>query len=842
MSLPQAKRDISENPAAGAVTDPVNKQQKDADIDRKLRLYGAIEAFRQGRLPDNAQIDRALRYVHDNSPVDVSALSPEGQRLVENVRDIVNTSREIVASKNGDELLQSFVWDTRGADLATPLNQAKSQGQDAAQGATPLDKDKVKRDSDQAVTHLRTLLHLVLTNGEARKLLSDMALIGRDLFAHGAAKAANLTRPYEERMRQVDDAAPHNEFVTEGGRRTTDTSETPVLEARIPDPRPGNEGDFTVKQHPHGEFGKGAQIHDPQGNVRSGADAYDQAQNQAQGLADQGQKRAQAEADQLRAEQDKTDDPNAKKDIAKSGLKERFNGFKDNLMGRVPQEHKDRANEHLDGTKNWFSEEYFPEERRDQFIYRAKKVIVECQRHDDYQASIKWLLGYFEEYFGHAQNAAQAQGASVDTVKDHQQLNDALGELRTLLERFAGGKSTSEMMDRIRVLFNDSKQDEQLRAWFKDVDAYARKCLLEPGFVLQDECNTQGAQIRDTGRQFYDGRYKDHFDGVFNAIGEFFSAISNDDLNARFAQDWARLTKNLLCDDEGDLKFKPELWRDIRKVILPQIVDKIGYIPIPRVEYTDDERDIVLENLTLSGRNLFPNIVTMEAHNFMKFSPYDSITDESHHEFTLNLGHIQADMRDVAFYFNNKKGPIKIRDSGLADFVLGGKGLSCTVHLASAGKDTSSVFKVKNVNVHVDTLKWSIRDSKHDVLYKTLGPLLNGLVKKQIQKALSDAIRTGFEYIDGQLVGVRERTKEVQGREGTGKVEALKEIFQSKKKDAESVKSSKEGSGQFKIVAKRDSTLLPDQGHPSGWVNRQQERANAAVKGSEWRSEAFNVV
>lgn len=49
-------------------------------------------------------------------------------------------------------------------------------------------------------------------------------------------------------------------------------------------------------------------------------------------------------------------------------------------------------------------------------------------------------------------------------------------------------------------------------------------------------------------------------------------------------------------------------------------------------------------------------------------------------------------------------------------------------------------------------------------------------MKKQIQKALGDAIRTGFEYIDGQLVGVRERTKEVQGSEGTGKVEALKEV------------------------------------------------------------------
>ena len=38
MSLPTAPRDISDHPKAGAVTDPVNKQQKDADVDRKVSL------------------------------------------------------------------------------------------------------------------------------------------------------------------------------------------------------------------------------------------------------------------------------------------------------------------------------------------------------------------------------------------------------------------------------------------------------------------------------------------------------------------------------------------------------------------------------------------------------------------------------------------------------------------------------------------------------------------------------------------------------------------------------------------------------------------------------------
>jgi hypothetical protein len=85
--------------------------------------------------------------------------------------------------------------------------------------------------------------------------------------------------------------------------------------------------------------------------------------------------------------------------------------------------------------------------------------------------------------------------------------------------------------------------------------------------------------------------------------------------------------------------------------------------------------DLVVENLTLSGRNLFPNIISVEAHNFFKFSPYESIQDEYHHTFTFTLDQMQADIRDVAFYFRKKTGIPKMSDSGLADVILGGNGL-----------------------------------------------------------------------------------------------------------------------------------------------------------------------
>lgn len=104
------------------------------------------------------------------------------------------------------------------------------------------------------------------------------------------------------------------------------------------------------------------------------------------------------------------------------------------------------------------------------------------------------------------------------------------------------------------------------------------------------------------------------------------------------------------------------------------------------------------------------------------------------------------------------------------------RSLQATIHLVSAGKDKTSVFNVKNVNVKVDSLKFSIRDSKHDTLYNTLRPLATGLVKKQIQKALQDAITTGLEYIDGQLVGVRDRMSEAKESDEGSRLKVLQEV------------------------------------------------------------------
>ena len=78
-----------------------------------------------------------------------------------------------------------------------------------------------------------------------------------------------------------------------------------------------------------------------------------------------------------------------------------------------------------------------------------------------------------------------------------------------------------QIKDAADVLYDDANKDKELRNWFKQVDQYARKVLLQPGFVLEPSCNTEGREIREHGRHFYDDKYKDHFDNLFHVCPRF---------------------------------------------------------------------------------------------------------------------------------------------------------------------------------------------------------------------------------------------------------------------------------------------------------------------------------
>lgn len=141
-----------------------------------------------------------------------------------------------------------------------------------------------------------TLSFLLLSFSELRKLFSDLGVVGRDVFADAASKAAETARPDEEALAKADAPAPDNEFHDD------------IPEAL----KKKNLDEAKAKKE----------------------ELKDEAKNQADNAAD-------------------ANDPNSKKTPA-----EALKDGQAALASKIPQKHKDLAKEHTEKTKEYLKEKF----------------------------------------------------------------------------------------------------------------------------------------------------------------------------------------------------------------------------------------------------------------------------------------------------------------------------------------------------------------------------------------------------------------------------------------------------------------------------------------------------
>jgi hypothetical protein len=81
-------------------------------------------------------------------------LSPEGQGLVHDFRDVVEQTKYMLLTKNEGNLIQDFIWQTQQID-----------GGSAGVPNAPIDKETAQQHGNQVLEGLRTLGTLIITNG-----------------------------------------------------------------------------------------------------------------------------------------------------------------------------------------------------------------------------------------------------------------------------------------------------------------------------------------------------------------------------------------------------------------------------------------------------------------------------------------------------------------------------------------------------------------------------------------------------------------------------------------------------------------------------------------------------
>jgi hypothetical protein len=308
------------------VNRPTDTVQKEKDINQKLQLYGIYQAFANGKVPSNKQIDVALNSALTSKALSSpsSKLSEEGRTLVTDLKNVINQARLLLLSKNEGNTLQEFIWDTQNLD-----------GSNANLPNAPTDKETARQHGDEALDGLKTLGRLVLSNGQFRKLLSDAVVLMRDIAGDAAQNVAGKVNPSEDRLNRIDDPAEDNTWhdVPDLSRENIRNQARDTYNKNKPFSREeateaAQQGLDTAQQHPSSD-------------------------NREAGTA--GLQRA-TDTLQARAEQNIPDDRQEDAKKAKSAA--------------------------VTHTKNYMNKK-MPQERRDQTIWRLKKMVVEIQGHSD---------------------------------------------------------------------------------------------------------------------------------------------------------------------------------------------------------------------------------------------------------------------------------------------------------------------------------------------------------------------------------------------------------------------------------------------------------------------------
>ncbi|KAL7271311.1 hypothetical protein RUND412_005943 [Rhizina undulata] len=773
---------------AAVVNRPTNPLLRDSDVENKMHLYGIYEAFSNGKLPSNRQIDTALTSLieHERLKHPNEKLSAEGRLILEDFREAVDEAKRLLLTKNHDQALQEFIYNT---------TQLGVQGgpQTAAPNA-PVSKEVFDSDRQQGLEGLRTLGELLITNGQFRKLLSDASILFRDIAGDAAAKTAGRINPSEEEMKQMDRSAPDNEW-----------HEAPHFSKA------------TFKNQVRSQFHQNKPV--------TRKDVQEVAGNVTQATK-----------------------PGKTENDAQRGLETGVEGIRQRVSENVPEEHKKQAHEYRDRTKHYLQEK-MPQERQDQTIHRLKQMIVEIQSHRDYQKAIDTLLRLAENYSGHGRTLATEGSGTVKSAHKDSHLRSAEENLKTLIERFANNTSADDLMESINDIYRAADRDPELKTWFRALNTYIRKCLKEEGYIMQDESTQEYNALYNHGNYLLRERYRDHTDRVIDELKFLSEQFTNDSENRNFGNKMQKLFNDLGNDENGKPVYKKHLMKDVTDVIVPELLESVRYIPLPRIEYSDHMIEAVVENLVVESDNLMPNVLEIASDSYFRWGR-KSIASKKRQHVMINASQIQCDLRDISYYIKRKHGFPTITDMGIADVFLGGDGLSFKLHLSTVDeKDKANFFKVEKVDVHISNMKIKLKKSQHKLLFGIFKPLLLQVMKPALSRLLEQQIKTTFRQLDAlaHRIYLEEKKIEENLKENPDTEQAKNfyyRYYQAAQKELvrrreEAVSKSKEKKVNLAIT--KEDSIFRNIVLPGGISTRATELSEQARAGDRWENELFNL-
>ncbi|EEB09781.2 fungal protein [Schizosaccharomyces japonicus yFS275] len=798
---------------------PTNVDRQEEELENSYRMYAVSTALWNGKMPTNRQItgfmNRLLQFSKDKTTDE--ELSADGKDFFRTFQQVITIWNRIITKKNNGELLQNA------------LNEFSESSIDASKEGGI---DVPGRDELTELGHdAKDLFFLFVNNGRFRKLAKE--LVG--LLGHkGAGLAEDKYNKFDE-QRGAYDGSKSQADGDESDEDTPDLS----LDQSDDDESASSESDGSPQYMSGGRSGREIIDDSVYDNMEETTTIEHPADHDLfiRTVISESQTTQPKKSVAFQPQPEDEGKSKQKQQTKQQSRSDQGGNQKDKSDKKSSQEKKPRRAERVMDS--------FLGDKKEDVLEDLRRVVTEVQSQPKYQKAASSILRMIEHY-------TKSLNQSTEDLEIHPNSHSkrAVKNLRALVEQTLNHKMDG-IVSTIKQLNRDAKKDKELSQLFRRAYKFARKCVLQKGYIVSKDSNRAYDKLQKDYERMLKEKYKTHWDRFHSELNDVMDAASNDaDMN-ELSSKGKKLYSMLIKHEGGQASVRTGLLLEVTRASLPNLLETIQYFPIPRVEIQEEKFDVVLENLNLQTLNILPKIAEFRTDSMLRFSMRDLGTATRRNVFFFHLSNVQCDFKNVNYYVKRKRGFPSFADVGIIDLIMGNQGmvvdLAITVLDTKEMEETGHLFSVDTVQTTLHSLKLKVHKSRHKILLSLLKPSLMMYMKHSIQRSTELQIRKMLEQVSVESYTVHQNAKAEMKKEAKkpkkDQQSRTRVYFQnviSRVSELRETRKKKSHPSPLRLVMNEKGSRLSEIELPSRNLQRTEFYRQQALSGEGWRSSIFD--
>lgn len=407
-------------------------------------------------------------------------------------------------------------------------------------------------------------------------------------------------------------------------------------------------------------------------------------------------------------------------------------------------------------------------DQRDALLYRLKQTILNLRTRTDYSDAVSTLSRlvqrYGKLYANAAENTLSAVNEDVDVNAD---LREAVDRFWALVRSFGNPKEWELLEERFHGVMSHAHKDPEFERLVSEIGASLQEMLTDPSFF--DSASERLDELKDKSKALGSETALRHdVDAFLQQIRRTLKTIPDDPAVAKVVA----ASKKIYDDLWGAYNNKTSsLVADVAHVFLPLLIRSIQHIPIPRLEISVPEMDLLVENLVLEpGRTVhsssfFPYKIRVTSRTDMELAKVHSKRAKTDLKtiVTVSVSGLNISASEFGYWLRAHSGPLfRFKDEGIASFYLDQRGIDISVDLEIGRERLASLIVLRGVRVHIHKLEYQVQRSKWKFLLWIVKPFLKQLVRRVLEKKIAEQVVVALTTLNRELVFARERLRAVR--------------------------------------------------------------------------------